>query len=64
MPAIVPTRAVFAAAVALAVALLGTFTHIVHQATDAGAKRYLTPANTAIVAKADARAGSKAAPRR
>lgn len=62
MPAI-PLRALFAAAAVVAVALLGTFTHIVHQATDAGASRYLTPAKATAVAKVDARPNKAAAGR-
>jgi hypothetical protein len=63
MPAISPLRALFAAAVVVAPALLGTFIHIVRQATDAGASRYLSPAKATAVARVDGRP-VKAAPAR
>jgi len=44
-------RAVLAAAVALAVALLGTFAHIVQEAAVAGPNRYLQPPNPTTLAK-------------
>lgn len=52
-----PLHLVLAAAVAVAVALLGTFTHIVQQATVAGPARYSAkPIKTAKVASSFDRA--------